>query len=91
LQYDRKGCDFVIDFSAKLSETEAKWAFNLVKKNMESVYDASGYGWDDTDKMRELTEQGGRFLLLREKSDSAAPGQLKGFCHFRFTVQGDGK
>ena len=94
LQYDRNGCDFVIDFSAKLSEAESTWAFDLVKTNMESVYDASGYGWDDGDKQRELTEPGGRFLLVREKTQETAqttPGKLVGFCHFRFTVQGDGE
>ena len=59
---------------------------------MESVYDASGYGWSDEDKHRELTEPGGRFLLVRERStDPKTPGQLVGFCHFRFTVQGDGE
>lgn len=93
IQYDRKGCDLVIEFSAKLSEEESTWAFNLVKNNMESVYDASGYGWDDGDKQRELTEPGGRFLLVREntKSGENTPGKLVGFCHFRFTVQGDGE
>lgn len=69
-----------------MSEDESTWAFDLVKTNMESVYDASGYGWDDGDKRRELTEPGGRFLLVREKT-----GELVGFCHFRFTVQGDGE
>lgn len=84
MKYDRNGCDFLIEFSAKLDGTEGDWAFDLVKSNMESVYDASGYGWDDEDKKRELTEQGARFLLVRDKS-----GELVGFCHFRFTVQGD--
>lgn len=76
-----------MDFSTKLSAAEVKWAFKLVKANMEGVYDASGYGWDDSDKERELTEPGGRFLLVRERESS----KLVGFCHFRFTVQGDGE
>lgn len=86
-QYDRQGCDFVIKFSAKLSDEEYAWAFDLVKGNMESLYDASGYGWDDDDKKRELTEQGTRFLIVRERES----GALAGFCHFRFSVQGDGE
>ena len=86
-QYDRQSCDFVIEFSAKLSDEEFSWAFDLVKSNMESLYDASGYGWDDDDKERELTEQGARFLIVRERESRA----LVGFCHFRFTVHGDGE
>lgn len=81
----------MIDFSAKLSVDEYDWAFDLVKSNMESIYDASGYGWDDEDKQRELVEDGARFLLVREKAvEAGTRGKLVAFCHFRFTVQGDG-
>jgi hypothetical protein len=56
---------------------------------MEERYDASGYGWDDDDKYRELTEKGTRFLVIREwPIDDADVGALVGFVHFRFTVQG---
>lgn len=79
-----------ISFSTHLTRGELQWAFNITKSNMEVVYDASGYGWDDDDKMRELTEQGTRFLLIREKSaEGCPPGELRGFAHFRFTVQGE--
>ena len=54
------------------------------------VYDASGYGWDDDDKIKELTEEGTRFLLVREKqlNYDDVPGRLVAFAHFRFTIQG---
>ena len=54
------------------------------------VYDASGYGWDDEDKIKELQEDGTRFLLVREKplDFDDTPGRLIGFVHFRFTIEG---
>ena len=41
--------------------------------------------------MRELTENGARFLVVREwpEDDSASQGELAAFAHFRFTVQGE--
>lgn len=58
---------------------------------MEDKYDASGYGWDDEDKLRELTEKGTRFLVAREmsKEEGRKVGAPVGFVHFRFTVQGE--
>ncbi len=85
LHYERNGVSLDISFSPKLKKEEAEWAFDLSQSNMEEIYDASGYGWDDADKERELTEQGARFLLIRESGSNA----LKGFVHFRFTVQGE--
>lgn len=83
LKYDRNGVNLSICFETKLDSETLDWAFDLVKENMESVYDGSGYGWDDDDKLRELSEEGTRFLVVRDAS------RLVGFVHFRFTVQGD--
>lgn len=85
LTYSRNDMKLTIEFSAKLSRADANWAFDLTKTHMENVYENSGYGWDDEDKMRELTEQGARFLLVR----SSEGGKLVAFAHFRFTVQGE--
>jgi GNAT superfamily N-acetyltransferase len=85
LNYDRNGVSLNISFSPKLKKDELEWAFGLSQENMEGLYDASGYGWDDEDKERELTEQGARFLLVK---DNATQGLL-GYVHFRFTVQGE--
>lgn len=90
MKYDRNGLNLEIVFSSKLNRAELQWAFNLTKSHMESVYDDSGYGWDDNDKMRELSEQGARFLIAREKTpDGSPPGPVRAFVHFRFTVQGE--
>ena len=83
LRYDRKGLEVGITFCARLKEEVRRWAFDAVKTTMEDKYDAAGYGWDDADKLKELEEDGGRFLVLKEH------GAVVGFCHFRFTVQGD--
>jgi len=86
MKYNKNGLDLDIGFSPKLAKKELEWAFELVKENMEERYDASGYGWDDEDKMRELSENGARFLVVREwpEDDSADKGELAAFCHWRF-------
>jgi N-alpha-acetyltransferase 40 len=90
MKFDRNGLNLEIVFTPKLSRAELQWAFNLTKTHMESVYDASGYGWDDNDKMKELSEQGTRFLIAREKTpEGSPPGPVRAFVHFRFTVQGE--
>jgi GNAT superfamily N-acetyltransferase len=87
LNYDRNDLSIVIDFVPKLKKEEIDYCFETIAENMEEIYDASGYGWDDDDKERELTEQGARFLLLRDKSSE--DHRIVGFIHFRFTVQGE--
>lgn len=63
MQYDRNGLNLSIQFCTVLSKEDAQFCFELCKEHMEDLYDSSGYGWDDDDKMRELTEPGSRFLL----------------------------
>jgi len=90
LTYARNDLHLTVEFSSKLSRSEANWAFEMTKAHMENVYEMSGYGWDDEDKMRELTEQGARFLLVREApKEEGVLGKLVCFVHFRFTVQGE--
>jgi len=91
MKYDRQGLDIEIKFAPKLKKKEREWAFDLIKSNMEERYDASGYGWDDEDKERELTEDGARFLVCRwaDDADSLDQGELCAIAHFRFSVQGE--
>jgi len=84
MKYDRNGLNCTIDFYSKLPADAKLWAFERVKENMEELYDEAGYGWDDTDKFNELSEDGTRFLVARN-----AEGEKVAFAHFRFTVQGD--
>lgn len=90
MKYNKNGLDLCIEFSTRLSKEDAEWAFGLVQENMEEKYDASGYGWDDDDKYRELTEKGTRFLVAREwPAGDEEKGEPVAFAHFRFTVQGE--
>jgi GNAT superfamily N-acetyltransferase len=91
MKYDRNGLDLSIEFATQLSKDDAQWAFDLVRDNVKENYESSGYGWDDEDKMRELTEKGTRFLVVREwpSEKGATKGEPVGFVHFRFTVQGE--
>lgn len=89
--FDRNGLNVAIEFTAKLPRAVRTWAFDLTKEDMEEKYEAAGYGWDDEDKLKELSEDGARFLVVRAApaEGTAAPGALVGYVHFRFTVQGD--
>jgi GNAT superfamily N-acetyltransferase len=87
LNYDRNDLSVVIEFVPKLKKEDFEYCFETIVENMEEIYDASGYGWDDDDKERELTEQGARFLILRDKGSEDQ--RIIGFIHFRFTVQGE--
>ena len=83
--YKKNGMNVRLDFSVKLTKKELTWAFDLCKHHMEQVYNDSEYGWDDEDKMKELKEDGARFILARDETT----GKPVGFAHFRFTVQGE--
>ena len=64
MRFNRNGLDLQIEFCTLLQSTrDINKCFDLCKDNMEERYDASGYGWDDEDKLREFTEPGARFLL----------------------------
>lgn len=91
MKYNRNGLDLEITFTPKLKRDEVDWAFEIIKENMEGRYDISGYGWDDEDKYQTLTEQGARFLVVREwpEEEGAAQGEIVALAHFRFTVQGE--
>ena len=90
MKYNRNGLEVNIEFSPKLDIDQAEWAFDLCKDSMEDVYETSGYGWDDEDKRDELLGDGTRFLLVRDTQEgSETNGELIGFVHFRFTVQGE--
>jgi ribosomal protein S18 acetylase RimI-like enzyme len=91
MKYSRNGLDLDIKFKTKLSRAEVDWSFDIIKDNMEGRYDMSGYGWDDEDKHMTLTENGARFLVIREwpEEDDAQEGNMVGIAHFRFSVTGE--
>lgn len=84
LEYSINESKYSISFATYLSDDDLDWAFDITKEHMHAIYDACGFGWDDDDKMEELTEKGARFLVVRD-----AHRNIQGFVHFRFTVQGE--
>jgi len=69
---------------SKKNPTFLKFAFSLCKEQQEDAYDNSGYGWDDDDKMSELTAKESRYLVMEDQDRRPVA-----FAHFGFTLQGD--
>ncbi|XP_011681636.2 N-alpha-acetyltransferase 40 [Strongylocentrotus purpuratus] len=65
----------------ELEKDVTDWIFNLVKTNMQSLYESSDWGWKGREKKEELMHEQACFVIAR-----TADGQLVGFCHFRFDV-----
>ncbi|KAL8269271.1 hypothetical protein Esti_006803 [Eimeria stiedai] len=68
--------------------------FNLTKKNMQQLYDASNFmnvGWRDASKMEELASPEAFFWIVFSGSpatlEDAASSPLVAFLHFRFEVE----
>lgn len=77
----------------------------IARANTEEVADACGYGWDDSEKRAELKAREARVLLIHEaaaegdgdgeEGDGGGDGggrrrgELLGFVHFRFTLDGE--
>lgn len=81
-RYERNGLSLTFHFATRLAKKELHVAMNLCKQHMKNLYDASGYGWDDSDKHEELTDRSARFLIVRDEADA-----FVGFANFRFTLQ----
>lgn len=89
MKYNRNALDLSIEFSTKLQPDDIETVFDMTKEHMEDIYEESGYGWDDDDKQAELTEAGARYLLVRNvPTENNGVGELVGFVHFSFTLQG---
>jgi hypothetical protein len=88
MKYDRNGLKLKIRFKTgkDLSKQPdvTDWMFGMIKESMKDRYNASGHGWDDDDKILELSAPEGRFLIVSEENNVDVA-----FCHFRFTVTGE--
>jgi len=60
------------------------WIFDLTKRNMETLYETSDWGWKDKEKREELTEDPAWYLLCKDHS-----GNNVAFVHFRFDMEDD--
>ncbi|XP_064624088.1 N-alpha-acetyltransferase 40-like [Lineus longissimus] len=85
-KFDRNGLQVTIDCKKgpDVSVEIMDWAFELTKKNMQSLYEESEWGWKDREKREEMEEEKAWYLL-------ACDGTAKtvAFVHFRFDMECD--
>jgi len=67
-----------------MSDEEFDVVFDLVEKNMRSLYDGSSWGWNDKGKREEMREDNARYLLAFNSEN-----EIVAMSHFRFDVDDD--
>ena len=67
-----------------MDQTEKDFVWELLRKNMQAMYENSDWGWNDKNKLDELMEDAAWYLLAKD-----AEGKLCGFSHFRFDMDYD--
>lgn len=85
-KFDRNGvCLTIQHHKAENMDKDLKdFVFHLCKENMQSLYEASNWGWKDRDKREELFEDKARFLIVRNEENLPVA-----FVHFRFDIEID--
>jgi hypothetical protein len=85
--FSRNGIAATISFNSPelLKEHDIKEMFDILKDNMKSLYISGGWGWNDPDKLDELTHPSSRYLLARDSNAQ----KLLGFISFRFDLDQD--
>ena len=66
----KHGYDLTIRSPSTITELEE--CFNLVKSNLQSMYEKSSFGWDEEFKRAEMHEAPTRYLLLHDKAELIA-------------------
>jgi len=69
---------------AALDPATMEWVFDLTKRNMETLYETSDWGWRDKDKREELGEESAWYLICKDHD-----GNNVAFVHFRFDLEDD--
>ncbi|XP_077517149.1 N-alpha-acetyltransferase 40 [Amblyomma americanum] len=65
-----------------------EWAFDLVSRNMRTLYEASQWGWSENAKRKELSHRDAWYLVAHMEDDNDGNGLPVGFVHFRFDMDG---
>jgi len=86
--YCRNGIDVSISCErvTELDEQTVEWTFQLTKNNMQTLYEASEWGWNDEEKRKEMTDKKAWYLIVRDKVDHE---QRLALVNFRFDVEDD--
>lgn len=82
--YKKHDLDLKVEYKniSDLLPEETKKVFDLLKTNMETIYENSDWGWQDNSKLEELTQEDARFLIVRDSTDN-----IVGFSHFQFDME----
>lgn len=85
-KYTRNGLELSIQCKRiqSLSSIDFESVFDLVKTNMESLYEGSSWGWNEKSKREEMCEENARYLLAYDAED-----KVVAMSHFRFDVDED--
>lgn len=63
--------EYSMEFAAGLQSKEVlNQLMDLLRENMKEHYEASGWGWNEKKKLRELKDEDARFIILRDASDN---------------------
>ncbi|GAA5985723.1 hypothetical protein JCM11641_007193 [Rhodosporidiobolus odoratus] len=89
LARERRSADLSIHTTKTLSVAQKTWIWDLFERNMRTLYESSGNGYDPDDKRKELFHADSRFLLLDSVTSSPASAAESplGFCIFRFDTE----
>lgn len=66
---------------SKLEKTIINWSCDLLKRNMQHMYEESAWGWNEKQKFLEMTEDSAWYLIAFTKD-----GNPIAFSHFRFDM-----
>lgn len=86
-KFERNGLSAIIECKrvADLDKDTIEWAFQLIKSNMQSLYETSDWGWNDREKKTELTEDKAWYLIARDATNNKPVACV----HFRFDLECD--
>ncbi|OQR78651.1 N-alpha-acetyltransferase 40-like [Tropilaelaps mercedesae] len=60
-----------------------EFVFALTEVNMRELYEQSSWGWNESQKRKELTGKTSQYIVVKDKSKG---GAIVGFVHFRFEM-----
>ena len=88
LSFNKGGVAASLSFTSPVSwpAEVLPFVFELTKRNMQAVYDASeGWHWNDSSKRAELSDPDNRLIVVRDLESNAPVA----FASFRFLLEGD--
>jgi len=67
-----------------LDKPTIDWTFDLLSRNMQSLYESSSWGWHREEKFKEMTEDAAWYLIAYNEEEKPVA-----FSHFRFDMDYD--